>query len=415
MGPIILFDKSFIQSLSVDESVFFDHFFYPAVCPLFFSETLADLEKAVRQGRTPEDEVGIIAAKVPEMSGAPLLHHTNLALMNLLGHEIPMNGRIPTAGGVVVQFEGKTGVRHDVPEESRAFERWQKREFLELERLYAKAWRESLAAIDLLAVAAGMQALGINAKICKSLEDAKRITDSLLERTEGVENLIKLALIVLGIHTSYESPILDAWREKGSRPLSEFAAYAAHVLSIELFFQIALAADLIGTARSSNRIDISYLFYLPFCQAFVSSDDLHRRCALLFLRTDQSFVWGPDLKADLRRAEEHYGKLPDEEKELGLMAIARTPKGLTGSLISDLWDRHLRPIWRDQPSKAKPRDDAEAAKLIAYLDKFSEAPTIPRDRVPSGPMDADMAQITRNVHVKKGSWFQLPKKIADKK
>jgi hypothetical protein len=57
MGPNALFDKSFLQSLSVDESVWFDHYFYAVVCPLFYLETLADLEKAVREGRTPETEL----------------------------------------------------------------------------------------------------------------------------------------------------------------------------------------------------------------------------------------------------------------------------------------------------------------------------------------------------------------------
>jgi hypothetical protein len=45
MGPITLFDKSFIQSLSLDEAVWFDKFFMPVVCPIFFVETLADLGK----------------------------------------------------------------------------------------------------------------------------------------------------------------------------------------------------------------------------------------------------------------------------------------------------------------------------------------------------------------------------------
>ncbi len=65
MGPITLFDKSFLQSLSLDESVWFDHFFPTNLCPLFYVETLADLDKAVRSGRTPEQEVGIIASVHP--------------------------------------------------------------------------------------------------------------------------------------------------------------------------------------------------------------------------------------------------------------------------------------------------------------------------------------------------------------
>jgi len=33
---------------------------------------------------------------------------------------------------------------------------------------------------------------------------------------------------------------------------------------------------------------------------FVSSDDLHRRTAPLFMRPDQAFVWGIDLKQALK-------------------------------------------------------------------------------------------------------------------
>lgn len=78
MGPTALFDKSFLQSLSVDEAVVFDHFFIAVICPMFYVETLADLEKEVRPGRTPEDEVRIIAQKTPEMHGAPCAHHLDL-------------------------------------------------------------------------------------------------------------------------------------------------------------------------------------------------------------------------------------------------------------------------------------------------------------------------------------------------
>jgi hypothetical protein len=45
VGPITVFDKSFLQSLTVDESVWFDRFFVGVVCPIFYVETLADLSK----------------------------------------------------------------------------------------------------------------------------------------------------------------------------------------------------------------------------------------------------------------------------------------------------------------------------------------------------------------------------------
>ncbi len=65
MGPIALFDKSFIQSLSLDESVWFDHFFLTNVCPVFFIETLADLGKRENGDKNPYREVEIIADKFP--------------------------------------------------------------------------------------------------------------------------------------------------------------------------------------------------------------------------------------------------------------------------------------------------------------------------------------------------------------
>jgi hypothetical protein len=183
MGPITLFDKSFLQSLSVDESVFFDRFFFPVICPVFYVETLADLEKAVRQGRTPEQEVGIIADKVPEMSGGPCAFHGDLAAANLFGHSVPMDGRIPTAGGRAVKVDGKSGVAHELAPESETFGRWQNREFLHVERNFARTWRLALNGIDLVTFAAGMKALGIDHQTCKSLADARKIVDEFLGRS----------------------------------------------------------------------------------------------------------------------------------------------------------------------------------------------------------------------------------------
>lgn len=414
MGPVTLFDKSFLQSLSIDESVFFDHFFFPAICPLFFVETLADLEKAVRRGRTPEQEVGIIASKVPEMSGAPLLHHARLALGNLLGQPVPMDGRIPTPGGTPVRFQGKTGVRYGVMPEAAAFNRWQKREFLQVERKYARAWREQLAATDLVAVAAGMKAMGIDPQACKSLTDAKQIAETFLRLNDVVPDQIKLAFILLGAPPQYERGAVESWRARSARPLAEYAPYAAHVVSVELFFQIALGANLVGTALSSNRVDMAYLFYLPFCQVFVSWDNLHRRCAPLFLRGDQSFVWGEDLKADLRRLEQYYSRLPNDQKEQGLMRLAATPPlDVEASLVVQLWDRHMNPLWRSRSGPSPPRDESEDAKILEHLNRFSEAPPIPESEVDFDLAEAEMVQVERRVHKRKGSWWQLPKNLKD--
>src|SRR6187402_1176988 len=145
MGPIALFDKSFLQGLSVDESVWFDHFFLANVCPLFFVETLADLEKSVRPGRQPEDEVAIIADKFPEVGGAPCRFHGALCCGELMGQPVPMDGRIPRALGRVVRREEQVAVVYDHAPEALAFARWSAREFGAKDRVYAKTWRAAIA------------------------------------------------------------------------------------------------------------------------------------------------------------------------------------------------------------------------------------------------------------------------------
>ena len=84
MGPITIFDKSFLQSLNIDEAVLFDHFFLSNICPIYFLETLADLEKTVIVGRSPEEEVRILAAKTPQ-HGKPNMFDTKIYTGNLLG------------------------------------------------------------------------------------------------------------------------------------------------------------------------------------------------------------------------------------------------------------------------------------------------------------------------------------------
>jgi hypothetical protein len=93
----LLFSITALQSISVDESVLFDNFYLPVVTPLFFIETLGDLEKSVRKGPSAEEVVGIIAAKTPVMSGAPNVHHLRLVQHELSGHVIKMDHR-PVVG-----------------------------------------------------------------------------------------------------------------------------------------------------------------------------------------------------------------------------------------------------------------------------------------------------------------------------
>jgi hypothetical protein len=413
MGPITLFDKSFLQSLSLDESVFFDHFFLPVICPLFYVETLADLEKSIRQGRTPEQEVGIIADKIPDMNGAPCAYHADLATANLFGANIPLDGRIPRAGGRRVKDNGKVGVVFPEAPEAEAFTRWQQREFLYVERQFARVWRTTLNAIDLASIATEMKAMGINPQTCRSVQDAKHLVDKSLERRGSTAaHQITLALRMLDVPQEYASRVTQRWRFLGRPPLVTLAPYASYMLAVELFFQVALGADLISTTDANNRTDIGYLFYLPFCHLFVSSDHLHKRCAPEFLRRDQSFVWGPDLKKDLHRLMAIYAERPEQEKEQGLIRLAPTPpKDDRESLVVQLWDRHLHDSWRTSSVRAPSRNAQEDSELIEHINRLTLAPSLTENEAHIDPASANFVHLQRRVLKRKGNWWQLPKDL----
>jgi len=410
MGPITLFDKSFLQSLSVDESVWFDHFFLTNVCPPFYVETLADLEKSVRNGRTPEQEVGVISDKFPEMHGSPNFHHSRLCLANLMGHKIPMNGRIPMAGGRPVKAGDRTGVVYERSPESEAFSRWQKREFLEIERSYARAWREALKSLDLRELAKTFKALGIDGKTCKTLDDAKRIAENVIHSCDKPFDRMKLAILFFNVPSHLHKSILQQWSVMNYPSLSSYAPYAAFVLTVEIFFQVALAADLISSERPSNRTDLAYLFYLPFSMVFVSSDKLHCKCAPLFMRDDQEFVWGEELKNDLKRLNKLYSGLSNETKEKGVMSFAGSPPKEGKYLVSTIWDHHLGK-WREWPETKTSRDPEKDAKLVEELKKETDAYPLPPNEVDVESEDVDMLSIQRIVRKKKGSWHQVPKDL----
>lgn len=145
IGPSLIFDKSALQGLSADESMWLENFFITNITPLFFVETLADLEKEVRGGRTPEDVVGNIAHKTPDM-GCINVHHRSLIMGELMGYsEVEMSGRPIISGGKTVVLEGETGVIFQESPEVEASHRWEKGQFLDIERNEAKKWRQELA------------------------------------------------------------------------------------------------------------------------------------------------------------------------------------------------------------------------------------------------------------------------------
>ena len=121
---------------------------------------------------------------------------------------------------------------------------------------------------------------------------------------------------------------------------------------------------------------------------------------------------GTDFKADLKKIEEHYDKIPEIENEQGLNAIANCPPHEGDFLVSRLWDRHL-PKWRFLPEKSLPRKDATSDNLVNHIKKFIKFNTLRSGQVDFDLSNPDAMVVKRRIQKKKGKWWQVPKHIED--
>ena len=379
------------------------------ITPLFFVETLADIEKTAEGERTPEQVVGNLAEKTPT-SGAPNVHHDTLCFNELFyARTIKMEGRIIVEGGKQFVDGERRGVVMQQSPEVEALHRWRNGQFLWIERALAKAWRQALSVLDLDAVARRGKGIIERMGRPRDLAEAKAIAATLLEKPGSRDT--REALGAFPWPETSRREAVKRWNDRNA-PLRTFAPYTAHVLTVDLFFSIALGAGLIGHDRPSNKIDIAYLYYLPFCHVFTSSDTLHKKTAHLFMNQAQAFAWGQDLKVDLARLDTHYDAFPDDVKERGVISFAPYPPTEGGFLISALWDKVMRPDWRKHATQPYPRMTPEAEQqLIVQLERMVQTARTagPEDQFTSD--EADALLVEHQVPVRKGKWRIIPPEV----
>jgi len=403
MGPIIIFDKSTLQSLSVDEAVWLDVHYSANITPLFFVETLADLEKEVQGGRTPEQVVGNLAEKTPE-EGKPNVHHVTVCVNELLGAQVEMRGVPVLAGGEQVESEGRQAVVFKESPEMAALSRWQEGRFLEVEREFARVWRNALSGLDLGALYGEGRSIIQRHSRPRDLLEAKALAVALHEKRGS--RYTREALQALPVRADVHREIAERWRAAGEPPIKQFAPFMAHVVTVDSFFTIALGADFISRERASNKVDIAYLYYLPFCMVFTSGDKLHAKTAPLFLGERQRFVSAEELKDDLAKLDAHYSALPVEVKQRGVLSFAHYPPTEGEFLTAKMWDELMRPDWRKHAADPGLKLSKEQEKaLVAQVNRMADAK---RSAQGFTSKEADAVLFQRKVPVWKGKWRLVP-------
>src|SRR5215467_1387513 len=224
-GPSLIFDKSALESLNLDEAALLDNFYQSNITPLFFVECLADLEKAIKSKSTPEQLVGSLALRTPDSQSCATAHHRNVLANELAQkfnlshvHERPL---VPY--GQPVQLGDKKGIVFRRSPEEEALQRWTHHEFLEVERGFAKQWRNALTRLnhdDLVNTV--MAGIGHWRKP-KSLEDAKEMADTIVDNMDP-EWLIGFGLQLLDLPEATRF-VRDDWTARRKPPVRQHLPY----------------------------------------------------------------------------------------------------------------------------------------------------------------------------------------------
>lgn len=421
MGPTTIFDKSALQSFSMDESVWFDAFLMANVTPLFFIETLADLEKSMKLGKSPEEFVGMLAYKVP-FDGVPNVHHFSMIEAELRdGRFKGMDGTgrpILANAKPKKNLDGTFSVHFDQFPEAAALTRWHQGDFLEIERATAKEWRRALETQDNASQINKVKYVIPPASKVSDLEALKLEIDKVVESSDV--HVLQLALDLLGVPEFARAQIIERWECQGCQSLKAFAPYTAHVFSVDLMYYLGIDRGFISDVRASNKADMAYLYYLPFCQVFVSDDNLHVRTVPLFLRDDQTFVAASEMKKALKEFDDYYSSLPDEVKALGVWRIAGYPPVHMHNVVTDIWDKNMRPDWREisqeeEAERIAPRKQSkEDTMLVDDLNRLHDS-AVDLGVGDELPNDDNIQQIfiTRWMSVQKGKWRLISKEQED--
>jgi len=343
MGPTIILDKSSLQSLSQSEINFLFKHYYVVVTPILIIEILGDL---VKKG-SKENEVKQLANKLLSHDSQINTYYKPIVISSFRGQKISMDGRAIINGGIPIYAKnGTQGIFFEEPAETIALRNWQRGIFTSIEETLAQRWRETTRTLDLEDYKQKHKELIRNMPMIKNFgELALFVEDHVSDSEPDIQlSYINYLMGELSFSQRLKDTIYERWLKEKTHLFSNFAPYAFYCFKANMIFYFGIFSDLIST-KATNKIDLEYLYYLPFCQVFSSGDKLHKNICRLLMRRNQDFVGRDKLKSDLKWLSEEWDSLDEDQKIQRKNDYGNYPPNNHKSITSQLWEKHMKP-WK---------------------------------------------------------------------
>ena len=366
MGLSIVIDKSTFQSLLTKELITLHNYYRPTTTPILVMEIMADLKKDFNESDKSKKRVQDFAMKLMPYNSAINIHYLEILTGELLYGNTNFNNR-PVLGNseVVRSSSGQLGFQFKETAQEKALSRWRDGDFLKSEEELAQIWRDYTKKEDLLEnLKKNLQKKYSVKEKFKNLKSLNDYIDQLLNNEKIQRELLIWLLSEFDISLEYCGYIFSRWEQTESKKMEDFSRFAFHCCKVKLFFDFALSSGLVGT-RSTNILDLQYLYYLPFCLLFSTNDKFQLQIAPFLIAENQKVILGSELKSDLKFLVDYCETLDDPKDKA---RVLKEPPQLTQSLTYQLWSEYF-----DWPPRFKISNAKSPENYKEKMDEFISA------------------------------------------
>ena len=296
----ILMDKSAIQALSRDEMEAISvHDLHLNVPPILLREVLADVAKTYKRGRDPIPMVQSLAEKVGGFHSTINVDYRETCAVELVGAaQVPLaECGILAADATLSRRDGQSGVLIDQRRWQAVIENWKRGAFDQADMAWADRWRTANQSFRRQELFSRLQRHRVVLPKVETVEECFATVDDLLKRAALQQVWLDYILGELRLVVRLDRAVRARWARE-TQWLENFAPYSCFCLRVMLAVASASKFRLIRW-EPTTILDATYLYYLPFCEIFVSNDHVHERLAPAMLNPHQRFLTARAIKPEL--------------------------------------------------------------------------------------------------------------------